>query len=308
MSDETILVTGAGGHLGRLVIEELLALRKSGEATKLVAGTRNPAELAHLEARGVEVRRVDFDDQTSLDSAFTGVTRLLLISTNVFGPPRQRQHLAAIDAAKRAGVSHVTYTSMPNPDARSLVPFAPDHRLTEEALERSGLGFTALRNAWYADNLLQTLPGVLASRTWIGSAGSGRVANVTRADCARVAARVLLATEAPEKRYDITGPEALTTRQIAAIVSDLFETAIEVVDLSDEDYAKLLAERGMPSPVVGLIVGSDANTRVGKFDVLGDAVERWTGRKPESLRSFLETNAGSIRTAAEAMRPRASNG
>lgn len=297
MSVETILVTGAGGQLGALVIDELLTLRQPSEATKLVAGTRNPSDLAHLAARGVDVRRLDFDDATSLDAAFMGVTRLLLISTNVFGPPRRRQHLAAIDAAKRAGVRHVTYTSMPNPDASSLVPFAPDHRLTEEALERSGMAFTALRNAWYTDNLLQSLPGVLASGRWFGSAGDGRVANVTRADCARVAARVLLTNNGLEKRYDVTGPELLTTRQIAAIVSDVFETSIEVVDLDDEAYAKLLTDRGFPSPVVGLIVGSDANTRIGKFDVLGDAVERWTSRRPESLRSFLGTNAATIRAA-----------
>ncbi|AKU99745.1 NADPH:quinone oxidoreductase 2 [Labilithrix luteola] len=306
MSTETILVTGAGGHLGRLVVEELLALRD--QATKLVAGTRNVGELARLEARGVEVRRVDFDDAASLDAAFAGVSRLLLVSTNVFGPPRQRQHTMAIDAAKRARVEHVTYTSMPNPDAGSLVPFAPDHRSTEEALERSGLAYTALRNAWYTDNLLQSLPGVLAFGKWFGSAGNGRVANVTRADCARVAARVLTANDVPEKRYDVTGGEALTTQQIADIASAIFETTIDVVDLSDDAYTKLLGERGLPPPVVGLIVGSDANTRIGKFDVISDTVERWTGRTPESLRSFLVANAASIRAAATAMRLRASSG
>ena len=163
MSD-TLLVTGASGQLGRRVLAHLLDTCAVPPA-RLIAVTRDPAKLADFAARGVEVRRGDFDDPGSLGEAFKGAGRLLLISTDALDTPGRRlaQHQAAIAAAKTAGVRHIVYTSMPNPDG-SPIPFAPDHLGTEQALALSGRGWTILRNAWYFENLAFSLPGALAPR------------------------------------------------------------------------------------------------------------------------------------------------
>jgi NAD(P)H dehydrogenase (quinone) len=282
----TFLVTGAAGHLGRLTVEHLLAA-KSG---KVIAASRDPAKLADLAAKGVETRRADFDDSASLDTAFKGVDRLLIISTDSVVEPgkRLRQQKAAVEAAARARVGHVVYTSMLNPEPGSLIPFAPDHYETEQALAKSGLGHTILRVSWYAENLLRSLPSILPSGKWYSSAGDGRVANVARNDVARAAAAALAKT--PGGKFDITGPDLLTTRQIAAIVAAVFGKSVEVVPVGDEQLLAGMIAAGVPKAFAELGVAFDANTRAGKVDVISDAVLKLTGRPPESLRDVLAAN------------------
>ena len=289
-SAPTFLVTGAGGHLGRLVVEHLLAA-KSG---KVIAASRNPAKLADLAAKGAETRHADFDDPASLDAAFKGVDRLLIISTDALGVPglRQRQHKAAVAAAARARVGHVVYTSMLNPEPGSLIPFAPDHCETEQALTKSGLPHTILRVSWYAENLLRSLPSILSTGKWRSSAGEGRVANIARDDVARAAAAAL--AKAPGGRFDLTGPELLTPRQIAAIVADVFGKRIEVVAVSDEQLLAGLVAAGVPKPFAELGVAFDANTRAGKVDLVSDAVAKLTGKPPTPLRDVLAANKSAL--------------
>ena len=133
----TFLVTGAGGHLGRRIVELLL----EAKARRVIAASRDPAKVVDLAAKGAETRRADFDDPASLDAAFKGVDRLLIVSTDDVVTPgkRLRQHTAAVEAAARARIGHVVYTSMPNPEPGSLIPFAPDHYGTEQALAKSAL-------------------------------------------------------------------------------------------------------------------------------------------------------------------------
>lgn len=293
MSD-TLLVTGAAGQLGRRVLANLLDGHGIDPA-RLVAVTRDPAKLADLAARGVTVRRGDFDDPASLPSAFAGVDRMLLISTDALDRPGARvaQHRAAIAAAEAAGVSHVVYTSMPKPDD-SVIPFAPDHLSTEQALAASRLGWTILRNAWYVENLSFALPAVLASGKWFTAAGEGRTAYVWREDCARAAASALAASPSANAIYDITGPEALTVAEVAATVGDVLKKSIAVVQVSEDDLAKGMMAAGVPAPLASIFAASDTNVRLGKFDVVTDAVERLTGRKPETLRSWFEMNRQSV--------------
>jgi NAD(P)H dehydrogenase (quinone) len=286
----TFLVTGAGGHLGRLVVEHLLAAK----AGKVIAASRDPAKLADLAAKGAETRRADFDEPASLDAAFKGVDRLLIVSTDSVVEPgkRLRQQKGAVAAAARARVGHAIYTSMPNPEPGSLIPFAPDHFETEQALKKSGLPHTILRVSWYAENLLRSLPSILSTGKWRSAAGDGLVANIARDDVARAAAAALI--KAPGGRFDLTGPELLTTRQIAAIIADVFGKKIEVVPVSDEQLLAGLIAAGVPRPFAELGVAFDANTRAGKIDIRSDAVAKLTGKPPASLRDVLAANKNAL--------------
>jgi NAD(P)H dehydrogenase (quinone) len=282
-----LLVSGAAGKLGQRVIAHLLDTHKV-EPKRIIAATRNPEKLAELAAKGVQVRKADFEDAASLPSALAGVDRMLLISTDAVDRPGRRiaQHRAAIDAAKKANVRHVVYTSMPNPEG-SLVLFAPDHLGTEQALTASGLGWTILRNSWYMENLLMSIPNWLGTGKWFSSTGTGKLAHVSREDCARAAAAALAAETTANARYDITGPEKRSAAEIAALVSGIYGKPIEVVQLSDEQLAQGLQGAGLPPPVAALLVSFDANTRAGKFDILSNAVEQLTGKPPQKLRDFL---------------------
>lgn len=282
MSTPTLFVTGSNGHLGRLVIENLLAKG----AAHIIAGSRDPSKLADLEARGVEARRADFDDPASLATAFAGVDRVLIISTDgLASGQRLRQHVNAVEAAKAAGVKEIVYTSMPNPDG-SAVTFAGDHLGTEQAIKASGLRYTILRNAWYQENLLLSLPSALQSGALYTSAGDGRISHVARADCARAAAGALL-RPSEDKTYTITGPELLTTREIAALAAEAADKPIKVIDVTDEQLAGGMRAAGLPDAMIPMLVSFDTNTRQGGFDVLTEDVEALSGQKPTTVRDFL---------------------
>lgn len=287
---ETLLVTGASGQLGRRVVAHLLETL-SIPPSRLVAVTRDPAKLAGLAAGGVAVRRGDFDDPASLGPAFAGADRLLLISTNVIDRPGVRiaQHRAAVAAAKEAGVKHVVYTSMPEPES-SPIPFAPDHLGTEQALAASGLAWTILRNAWYFENLAFSLPRVLESGTWYTSAGDGRTAFLARDDCARAAAHALAGAAAAETVYDVTGSVALTNGEVAATVSAVLGRPIELVAVSDDELAAGMIAAGVPESIARVWTSFDTATRLGRFGKVTDAVEKLTGRPPETFRTFLAAN------------------
>lgn len=284
-----LLVTGANGKLGRRVVELLLA----AGADRLVAASRDPAKLSDL--KGVETRKADFDDPASLDAAFKGIDRVLVISTHRIDVPglRIKQHAAAVAAAAKAGVKRILYTSMLNPQG-SLIPFAPDHLQTEQAIEKSGLEFAILRVSWYAENLIGSLTAPLASGKWFSAAGNGRINYVSREDVARAAAAALAAPGGARERLDITGPAPLTIPQIAAIGAEVAKRPIQVVPVSDEDLAKGLRAAGLPEFVVPLVVGTDANIRAGMFDVDSDAVERLTGKAPLSVQAFLTANRAAL--------------
>ncbi|WP_181708417.1 SDR family oxidoreductase [Chthonobacter rhizosphaerae] len=282
----TLLVTGASGQFGRLVLDALLA---SPGGDRIVAASRDPSKLADHAARGVETRRADFDDPASLEAAFQGVDRLLIVSTDAIAVPGQRlaQQKAAVAAAKAAGVGHVIYTSMPQPEPGSPVSFAGDHWGTEEAIRASGLPHTILRNHWYFENLVGSLPQALQSGQWVSAAGAGRLADVSRADCARVAAAALTADTTASTVEEVSGPEALTKAEIAALVTEITGRRLAVVDVSDDDLRAGLTAAGLPPFVVDLVVTFDTNTRLGRAGTVTDTVKRLTGREPERLRDFL---------------------
>lgn len=286
MSDK-LLVTGASGHLGRLVLDKLLA---NGVAPgRIIATTREPSKLADYAARGIDVRAADFNDPASLAKAFEGAARLALISTDTIGQ-RLQQHKNAIAAAKAAGVNHIVYTSMPKPDPESRITFAPEHRGTEEALKETGLGYAILRNAWYQENMFMNLPQVLASGHWYTSAGEGKVSHVSREDCAAALAAALQSDTTESRVYTLTGPEAFTTAEIARMASEATGKPIEVIQLSDDQLAEGMKAAGVPDFLVPFLVGFDANTRLGGADIVTNDVEILTGKKPRPFRAFFDAN------------------
>lgn len=289
-----ILVTGASGHLGRLVIKHLID-SQTIQPSDIVAGSRDPAKLADLQALGVEARRVDFDDQASLETAFAGIDRLLIVSTDELGMPGKRltQHTAAVNAAKAAGISRLFYTSMPQPDD-SLITFSGDHLGTELAIKASGLAYTLFRNGWYMENLFMSLPQALAGGTWYTSAGTGRIAHIAREDIARAIAAGLAHPAAESVTYTLTGETAYTTEEIAALVRDVTGKPLAIVNLSDEQLSQGMAAAGVPAPFIPTFVSFDANTREGKIAMVSPDAETLSGVKRMSLKAFLEANRAAL--------------
>ncbi len=289
-----ILVTGAAGHLGRLVIKHLIE-SQNVSPSDIVAGSRDTAKLADLAAQGVGTRRVDFDDKASLEAAFSGIDRLLIISTDELGAPGKRlaQHSAAVAAATAAGVGRVFYTSMPQPED-SEVAFRGDHLGTEQAIKASGLAYTIFRNGWYMENLFMSLPQALASGQWYTSAGVGRIAHIAREDIARAIAAGLAKPAEGNVTYTLTGETAYTTEEIAALVRDVTGKPLAVVNLTDAQLSEGMAAAGVPAPFIPTIVSFDANTREGKIAMATADAETLSGVKRMSLKAFLEANKAAL--------------
>jgi NAD(P)H dehydrogenase (quinone) len=292
---DTLLVTGASGQLGRSVINHLLDTFKV-PAARIIATTRTPANLADLAARGVDVREADFDDQASLAKAFKGADRALVISTNELAiqGKRREQQLAAVAAAKQAGVAHLLYTSLPNPEPGSPIIFAPDHYDTEQAIKATGIPYTILRNSWYDENLFMSLPQTLASGHWYTSAGDGRISYCARDDMAAAIAGALASGAKESTTYTLTGPKAYTVAEVAALVTEVTGKPIQVIQLSDDALTDGMKAAGLPEPIARLLVSFDAATRVGGLGMVTDSVEKLSGRKPVSLKQFLEANKAKL--------------
>ncbi|MBW8907833.1 MAG: SDR family oxidoreductase [Mesorhizobium sp.] len=292
---KTLLVTGASGHLGRAVIKHLLGEQKVGPAN-IIATTRNPENLADLAALGVTVRAADFDDQASLAKAFTGADRVLIISTNELAiqGKRREQQLAAVAAASKAGVGHLLYTSMPDPEPGSPVVFAPDHYDTEQAIKASGIPYTIFRNGWYDENLFMGLPQVLASGHWYTSAGDGAISYGSRDDYAAAIAGGLASDTRESTTYTLTGPKAYTTAEVAGFVTEITGKPIQIVQLSDDALATGLKAAGVPDFLAKALVSFDAVTRAGGLGMVTDSVEKLSGRKSVSLKQFVEANKAAL--------------
>lgn len=276
----SLVITGASGQFGLRAAQFLL----DTQTPDVVLVTRTPDALRGL---GAEVRHGDFDDPASLDAAFAGATKVLLVSLPTIGA-RVPQHKAAIEAAKRAGAAHIAYTSIVNPGPENPSAVAAEHRETEEAILASGLAYTFLRNNLYADLQPQSAQAAIAGGRLVTNAGDGRTGYVTREDCAAVAAAVM-GTEGHENQaYDITGSEALNADDLAQLFSELGGKPIEVVHVDDDAYATGLVEHaGMPRAVAEIYATFGAATRKGALDVTTDVVERLTGRVPSTVRSVL---------------------
>jgi NAD(P)H dehydrogenase (quinone) len=282
----SIVITGASGQLGRLTAELVL---DRVPAPEVILTTRRPEALSDLAERGATVRPADFDRSETLAEAFAGGEKLLLISTNDLGR-RTAQHRAAIEAARDAGVRHLVYTSYLNPVQENPAVITPSHRDTEWALRESGLAWTALRHAFYAEYQVPAGAQALATGQLIHNNGDGKTAYVSREDCAAAAAAVLT-TEGHEGRaYDITGPESLSQGDVAALLSEVSGRPVEAVAVDDEAFVQGLTAAGVPDPVAREFASYGRAVREGYLGEASGAVENLTGRPPRSLREVFEAH------------------
>lgn len=248
------VITGATGQLGRLVIEKLLATVPAGQ---VIAAVRSPEKAADLAALGVQVRHADYSQASTLDSAFKGAEKILLISSSEIGQ-RAAQHQAVIDAAKRANVKLLAYTSVLHADT-SLLGLAEEHRQTEAALQKSGVPFVLLRNGWYTENYTAGVPAALEHGAVFGSAAEGRISSAARVDYADAAVAVLTSTEDQAGRvYELAGDDAYTLSVFAAEISKQTGKTVPYTDLPQADFKAALIQAGLPDFVAELLSDSDA--------------------------------------------------
>lgn len=271
-----IAVTGATGHLGRLVVAGLL---EKVPAKQLVAIVRSPSKADELAKKGVQVRQADYDQPERWEAALAGVEKLLLISSSEVGK-RAAQHQAVIAAAKRAGVKLVAYTSILKGDASPLA-LAAEHAATEKSLKGSGLPWVLLRNGWYLENYTEQL-GPALEHGFVGSAGKGRIAAAARADYAAAAVAVLTGGGHEGKTYELAGTP-FTMAELAAEVSKQAGKPLGYADLPPEAYRKVLLGAGLPPPVADLYVDADVQAAKGGLDDLSGQLAKLIGRAPTSL-------------------------
>jgi NAD(P)H dehydrogenase (quinone) len=287
-TEATLAVSGASGHLGRRVIELLL----DGGAKHVVALTRSPDKLADLASRGVEVRAASFDHPSGLAKAFAGVERLLLVSTDSL-ETRTAQQIAAVDAARAAGVGHLLYTSVtsPYPDPAALVP--DSHFWTEVRIAASGADFSILRNNMYTDYLIPGAQHAIATGTLFHAAGAGRRAFVTREDCAAAAAAALLGAKG-KRIYDISGPAALSGDELAAFYAKLAGKPVSAQAVPAEGLMAGLAAAGVPGEMADVLARFDTDTAKGYLGIVTGDIAVLTGRPPQSVEDFLIVNRAAL--------------
>jgi len=271
----TIAITGATGQLGRLVLD---SLRKKAPVAGLAALVRSPEKATDL---GVDAHEADYDRPATLDRALSGVRTLLLISGPVPGQ-RVAQHRNVIEAAKKAGVERVVYTSVLHADSSPL-DVAPDHRATEAALKASGVPYTILRNSWYTENYTGSISGALAGGALLGSAGDARISSATRADYAEAAAVVLTSGSHEGRIYELAGDEAWTLADLAAEISRQTGRSIPYRNLPAEEYARVLTGIGLPEGLARAIAGWDVAAAQGALFDDSRQLSRLIGRPTAPL-------------------------
>jgi NAD(P)H dehydrogenase (quinone) len=278
-----IVVTGASGQLGRLVIEALLKKLPAGE---IVAAVRNPARVADLAARGIQVRQADYEQPASLAAAFKGADKLLLISSSEVGR-RVPQHRAVIDAAKATGVGLLAYTSILRADTSPL-PLATEHKETESLIRASGVPAVFLRNGWYTENYLAALPTVLQYGALLGSAAEGRIASASRADYAEAAAAVLTSDNQAGRVYELAGDDSYTLTELAQAIAKQSGKAVAYQNLPEAEYKAALLGAGLPDFVAALLAESDVGASKGGLFDDGHQLSKLIDRPTTPLAAMIE--------------------
>jgi len=278
-----IIVTGATGQLGRIVIAKLL---QKVPANQIIAVVRDTAKAADFSAAGVQVRAANYNEPATLDSAFVGATKVLLISGNEFGQ-RVQQHRHVIDAATRAKVELLAYTSVLRADTSPMV-VAVEHRETEALINASGLPYAILRNSWYTENYTGSLASVLQHGVFLSCAGEGKISSAAREDYAEAAVAVLTQSHHAGKIYELGGDEAYTLADLAAEISRQTGKQIAYQNLTQLDYQNVLIGAGLPEFLAEFLASSDADAAKGTLFEAGRQLSQLIGRPTTSLAQVVK--------------------
>ncbi|ACT15304.1 MULTISPECIES: SDR family oxidoreductase [Pectobacterium] len=278
-----IAITGASGQLGRLVIAQLLEKVPAGDIVALV---RDVNKVADLSAKGVLVKAADYNQPEALASALQGVDKVLLISSSEVGQ-RAAQHRNVIEAAVKAGVKLVAYTSLLHAD-KSPLALAEEHRQTEALLKDSGLPHVLLRNGWYTENYAASIPAALEHGVFIGSAGEGKITSATREDFAAAAVAVLTQEGQAGKVYELAGDEPYTLAELAAEISKQSGKSIGYQNLSEAEFTAALVSAGLPDVFAQIIADSDVGASKGGLFDGGKQLSRLIGRPTTPLSAVVK--------------------
>jgi NAD(P)H dehydrogenase (quinone) len=284
----SIVITGASGHLGRLVVDQLLAA--GAPPAQVVATGRDIDKLADLAQEGVTVRRADFANPSTLEDTFVGAGAVLLVSTTTV-EERFDNARNAIDAAARAGVSKIVYTSIVNASTAQMA-LAEAHRRTEEYLRDSGCPFVILRNGWYLENYTDQLPMITRYHALLGSARDGLVCAASRGDYAAAAVAVLTQDGHLGATYELGGTP-FTLTELAATISDVLGTHIGYQDMSVADYTSALTGAGLPSEMAAAVADADAGLARGELFTASDDLAKLIGRSATTAHEAVR-NAASM--------------
>jgi len=280
----TVAVTAATGHLGRLVIEALLD--RGADPGDVVAVVRDPAKAADLEARGLQVRCGDYDDQASMRAALAGAERVLIVSGTQMGR-RVEQHANAIDAAILAGAGLIAYTSVARALESVVSPLVADHAATERYLDETQAPAVVLRNGFYSENYVDQARRALASGELVTSAGDGLTASASRRDLAEATAAVLTTDGHEGRRYELSGDTAWTMRELAETVADVGGSPVEVRELGHEAHVEALREAGLKPEWAEFTAAIDAAVAAGEYGTITHELSRLIGHPTTPLRDTL---------------------
>jgi len=277
-----LLVTGATGKLGAKIVETLL---KSVPAGNLAVSVRNPEKAEALRARGVDVRHGDFDHPETLDSAFAGIDRLLIISADGDTDTRIRQHTNAVAAAERAQVKFIAYTSLANAKDSELF-LAPVHRATEEAIAKTGIPYSFLRNNWYLENEMASIQAAMAGAPWVTSAGAGKVGWALQKDYAEAAATVLAGNGHDNTIYELSG-KLMAQEELASALGTVLGKEVPVQQVDDATYADIMKGAGVPDFVIPILVSIQQDIRKGTLEIESNDFEKLLGRPVTPIKEAL---------------------
>jgi NAD(P)H dehydrogenase (quinone) len=288
---DSIVITGASGGLAGEAIEALLARGVSPD--KLILVTRTPEKVSFLAQRGAQVREGDFNKPDGLPAAFEGGKKLLLISASGSGD-RVAQHTAAIDAARRVGIRFIVYTSWINAVEENPAAVTRDHRLTEDAIRKSGIPYTILRNQRYSDGLVEQGRQAVSSGLIVSNSGRGKWAPVSRRDCAGAAAAVLTTPGHERQTYEITGPDLITEYDFAKLLTQVTGKPVRVVDVDDATYVQTLVKSGVPEDSAKMAASFGLATRMSAINIKSDVLQLLLGHPPQSVRELLTQNKAQL--------------
>jgi NAD(P)H dehydrogenase (quinone) len=278
-----IAVTGATGQLGQLVVEQLKK-RKSNK--EIVALARSLEKASGI---GVEVRECDYTKPEIMVESLKGIDHLLLISGSEFGQ-RAAQHTNVINAAKKAGVKWIVYTSLLRADTTGI-NIAGEHLTSEKALKESGITYTILRNGWYSENYTMSIPGALKGGAFLGSAKDGKISSAPRTDYAEAASIVLTDESYKGKTFELAGDSSYTLSDLASEVSKQSGKSIPYKDIPEQEYANILKNIGLPEGMANAFASWDVNASKGDLycdtNHLADILGRPTTPIAESVKVVL---------------------